>query len=125
MVIGTILALYGIFFMSLPETIIKQLRVDIAATNEELIDLRGQRREMERQLEVHQKQLGVAKTELDVKEKALSNLEGKRTVLSAQLQSMAREREKYFGNIYGLVVKTSSGNAALMCKRHNSMKGAQ
>lgn len=104
MVVGTILALYGIFFTSLPETIIKQLRVDIAATNEELIDLRRQRREIEQQLDMSQKRLGGAQVELDAKGKALSDLESKRTALSAQVQSIAREREKYFSNTYATVV---------------------
>lgn len=104
MVVGTVLALYGIFFTSIPETIIKQLRVDIAATNEELIDLRRQRREIEQQLDMSQKRLGGAQVELDAKGKVLSDLESKRTALSAQVQSIAREREKYFGNTYATVV---------------------
>jgi len=102
---GTILALYGVFFTNLPETIIKQMRADIAATNEELVDLRQQRREIERQLEISQKRLGGAKAELHAKGNALSDLESKRTALSAQVQSIAREREKYFSNTYGTVVR--------------------
>lgn len=104
MVVGTVLALYGIFFTSLPETIVKQLRVDIAATNEELIDLRRQRREIEQQLEASQKRLVEARLELDAKGKVLSDLESKRTALSAKVESIAREREKYFGNTYATVV---------------------
>lgn len=102
--IGTLLALYGVFFTRLPETIIRQLRSDITNAKEELIDLRRQRRETERQFELSQTGLSKTKVELEQKTKAITDLELKRAELDAQLRSLSHERRKYFSNTYNIVV---------------------
>src|SRR3989442_6365570 len=76
-VLGTVLALYGIFFTSLPEKIVTQLRTDISDAKEQLVDLRKERRTLEAELEALRGKLSEAQAQVEAKTRELSLLEAK------------------------------------------------
>jgi len=104
-VVATGLAIYGLFWTSLPESIIRQMRGDIAAAKEEIVDLRQQRREIDQQLEMTQKKLDDVRGELEAKASAVAGLEATRRALALQIESISGERQKYFANTFGVVVR--------------------
>jgi hypothetical protein len=103
--LGTVLAVYGIFFTSLPERILREMRADIAEANEQLIDLRRERRAVEAELGALHRRLSDTQGLLDEKSQQLAEVESQRSTLIAQLRTITRERQQYFTNTYQLVVQ--------------------
>ena len=58
------LAYWGAFFTDIPETLIRQLRADISAANEEAVDLRRERRLLQEEVEEAQAKVDMVHTEL-------------------------------------------------------------
>ena len=104
-VVGTLLALYGIFFTTLPEKIVAQLRTDVSDAREQLVDLRKERRTLEADLNNLQGKLTEAQAQVEAKTRELTILEDKSASLSGQMRKILGERGKYFGSIYQFVLE--------------------
>ena len=100
------IALWGVFFTTIPEILIRQLRADISDTQEQLTDLRQERRKLVTDNKAAKSELFTTTQERNKLVEQLNVLRQEKKQSEEELANVRMERKAYFQNVVRSVLST-------------------
>ena len=94
-----VIAIWGVFFTDLPETLFRQLRSDIAEQNETLVSLHQRRRALEQQLSDARVGVQTAEEKRKQIQEEVDALSREKANLEQRVTALSRERQSYYKNV--------------------------